>query len=267
MISVDSGYRIDILVQGYPGKSVCHGGLGWSTVALLRGHDRVALIDAGTFGMRHMLVERLRSHGLEPEDVTDLLLSHSHYDHSVNWPLFRDARIHIGKTEIDWSLGEPWGRTPVPEIYMEKLADWPTLATVEPGDEVIPNIRAHVAPGHTPGSLVYVLDGSEADVVFTGDAAKNRAEMISRTVGPCHDRHASGESIDLIWSLWRRRTGSVLVPGHDLPMVLENGETRYLGEREAVIQAWFEDDLEQVTLFELGGSGAGNANARQERGG
>jgi hypothetical protein len=25
------GYEIDILVQGYPGKTVCHGGLGWST--------------------------------------------------------------------------------------------------------------------------------------------------------------------------------------------------------------------------------------------
>jgi len=30
------GYAIDILVQGYPGKTVCHGGLGWSTIALLR---------------------------------------------------------------------------------------------------------------------------------------------------------------------------------------------------------------------------------------
>ena len=31
------GYQIDLLVQGYPGKSVCHGSLGWSTIALLRG--------------------------------------------------------------------------------------------------------------------------------------------------------------------------------------------------------------------------------------
>ena len=27
-------YDIDIVVQGFPGKSVCHGGLGWSTVVL-----------------------------------------------------------------------------------------------------------------------------------------------------------------------------------------------------------------------------------------
>src|SRR3954467_7470671 len=42
-------YQLDILVQGYPGKSVCHGGLGWSTIVLLRGHGRVALMDRGRF--------------------------------------------------------------------------------------------------------------------------------------------------------------------------------------------------------------------------
>ena len=46
------GWRIDIIVQGYPGKSVCHGALGWSTIALLRGHGRVVLIDVGSFAQR-----------------------------------------------------------------------------------------------------------------------------------------------------------------------------------------------------------------------
>ena len=42
------GFSIDILVQGFPGKTVCHGGLGWSTVALVRGQGRVILIDAAS---------------------------------------------------------------------------------------------------------------------------------------------------------------------------------------------------------------------------
>jgi len=35
-------YQLDIVVQFYPGKSVCHGGLGWRTIVLLRrcGGDR-----------------------------------------------------------------------------------------------------------------------------------------------------------------------------------------------------------------------------------
>ena len=56
------GYEIDILVQGFPGKSVCHGGLGWSTVALVRGHGHVVLIDAGSFNMRGLIARQLERH-------------------------------------------------------------------------------------------------------------------------------------------------------------------------------------------------------------
>ena len=44
------GYEIDILVQGYPGKTVCHGGLGWSTIVLIRGRGRIALVDGHAEG-------------------------------------------------------------------------------------------------------------------------------------------------------------------------------------------------------------------------
>ena len=79
------GYDIDILVQGYPGKAVCHGGLGWSTVVLIRGHGCNILVDTGGFGMRGLLQEKLDDHGLKPGNISHVLLTHSHYDHSVNW--------------------------------------------------------------------------------------------------------------------------------------------------------------------------------------
>ncbi len=246
-----NGYEIDVVVQGYPGKSVCHGGLGWSTVVLLRGHGRVALIDAGSFGMRKLILERLAARGLQPADVTDLILTHSHYDHSVNWTLLRHARIVIGGVELDWSLREPWGETPVPELYMETLATWPTLARAGHGDEVLPGLRAHLAAGHTPGCLVYVLEGADSDVIFTGDAAKNRAEMVSRSTDMTYDANVSRTTIDMIWRLWQRRPGSILVPGHDLPMTQVGGVTHYLGAREAAIRSWFSDDMESTTLIEL----------------
>src|ERR1700737_2502288 len=72
-----TGYEIDILVQGYPGKTVCHGGLGWSTIVLIRGHGRVALVDTGGFGVRKLVMERLGHHGLKPANVTDLLVTHA----------------------------------------------------------------------------------------------------------------------------------------------------------------------------------------------
>lgn len=245
------GWDIDILVQGFPGKSVCHGGLGWSTVVLLRGQGHIALVDAGTFSMRKLVIDGLARHGLKPSDVTDLLLTHSHWDHSVNWTLFRHARIVLGKVEMAWALKQPWGETAVPELYVERLEKWPTLVQVADGAEVLPGMTAHIAPGHTPGCLVYVLRGREKDVIFTGDAAKNRAEMVSRNTDMTYDAAVSRATIEMIWGYWQKKPGSLLVPGHDLPMTQSDGRIGFLGTREAAITCWYGDDMETTTYFKL----------------
>ncbi len=48
-----------------------------------------------------------------------------------------------------------------------------------------------------------------------------------------YDPALSGRSIDDIWALWQRKTGSILVPGHDVPLVLSEGQPAYVGERRA----------------------------------
>ena len=245
------GYEIDIVVQGFPGKSVCHGGLGWSTIALIRGKGRVALVDVGSFAYRNLLVERLAARGLKPDDVTDVVLTHAHHDHTINWVLFKHARIVIGSKELAWSLEQPWGRTPVPELYMSELQRWPTLVTIEPGAEALPGMRAHLGPGHTPGCLVFALEGEKHDVIFTGDAAKNRAELVSRTTDMTYDAAVSARTLEMIWGLWRRRPGSVVVPGHDMPMTQVDGKTSYLGTREAAIKTWYDDHMETMTTYKL----------------
>ena len=244
-------YEIDIIVHGYPGKSVCHGSLGWSTIALVRHRDRLAVLDVGSFGQRRLLLEQLAERGLRPDDVTDVLLSHSHHDHSINFPMFGKARIVISRVELDWSLEQPWGVTPVPEFTVQALKTWPTLHLAQDGETVFPGITAHETPGHTPGSTVYVLDCGARDMVFTGDACKNRAELLTRSADMTYDAAVTRASIDAIWDFWTRRPDGILVPGHDLPMVLENGVPRYLCEREAGIRAWYGEDLHQTTVISL----------------
>jgi glyoxylase-like metal-dependent hydrolase (beta-lactamase superfamily II) len=165
--------------------------------------------------------------------------------------MFPNARIVIGAHELEWSLTVPWGETPVPELYMRELKIYPKLHTAVEGEEVFPGITAHLAPGHTPGCLVYVLHAPERDVIFAGDAAKNRAEMMSGTTDMTYDAGVSKASIESIWTLWRKRPGNILVPGHDMPMTQENGVTKYIGKREAAIVAWYGDDMESTTLFKL----------------
>jgi glyoxylase-like metal-dependent hydrolase (beta-lactamase superfamily II) len=245
------GFSIDILVTGFPGKTVCHGGLGWSTVALVRGGGRVILIDAGNFGMRRLVSERLAAHGLKPADVTDVILTHAHYDHSMNFPMFQSARVLMGKGELDWALAQPMGHHIIPEFYVRELKTWPSYESVADGQEVLPGLTAFAGPGHTPGHLVYVLDGGERDVIFSGDAAKNRAEMLSLEADMTMDAAASRSTMERIWDVWRKKPGSILVPGHDVPMRLENGEPVYIAKRTAGITAWFGRTLEETPLIEL----------------
>jgi N-acyl homoserine lactone hydrolase len=246
--------EIDIIVHGFPGKSVCHGPLGFSTIALIRRDDRIGLVDVGGFGQRLLLLDRLNELDLTPGDVTDVLLTHSHYDHSINWVTFDNASIVIGQDEMKWALEQPTGKTYVPELYVQELQRSPRLRAVSDGEEVFPGVTAHATPGHTPGSLVFVLQAGERDVVFTGDACKNRAELVSRAADMTYDADVTRNSIESIWSFWSRQPDSILVPGHDLPMIQENGKVRYLGEREAAIKAWYSEDLNKTTVISLTGS-------------
>ncbi|MBW8270732.1 MBL fold metallo-hydrolase [Caldovatus aquaticus] len=245
-------YRIDVLVQGYPGKSVCHGGLGWSTIALLRSATRTVLVDVGAFSIRPELKRQLDARGVRAEDVTDILLTHAHWDHSVNYTLFPNATVWIGRTEMDWATKVPVGFNPLPELYVADLARSPRLRLLEHGREFLDGFTAHEAPGHTPGCLLFYLTANEVPVLFTGDAAKNRAELLSRAVDMTMDRQASEASLDAIWALWRKVPGTLLVPGHDLTMRLgADGRPEYVGQRRAGIKAWFDEDLAVTEEFDI----------------
>lgn len=71
----------------------------------------------------------------------------------------------------------------------------------------------------------------EQDIIFSGDACKNRAELISSDADMTYDPAITRASIATIWALWEAKPGSIVVPGHELPMILEDGKPRYLGER------------------------------------
>jgi N-acyl homoserine lactone hydrolase len=250
-------YRLDILAQGFPGKSICHGGLGWSTIALLRSDSRRILIDVGAFNIRKPLERQLSAFGIAPADITDVVLTHAHYDHSINFVLFPNAAVWIGKQEIEWAAAQPPRFDPLPELYVAALAKEPRVRRIKDGEEFLPGLRALAAPGHTPGSLIFVLKGNDGPVIFTGDAAKNRAELMSGKADATMDETASAASLALIWRLWREVPGTLLIPGHDLSMRLAaDGRPAYVGTRRAGIAAWFDEDIEVTTDFDITGTPA-----------
>ena len=133
---------------------------------------------------------------------------------------------------------------------MRELNRWPSLVRALDGEQVLPSVFAHVAPGHTPGCLVFAAHDNTRDFVFTGDAAKNRAELVSRTADMTASAEQTAQSMAMIWE-FGAAARHILVPGHDLPMVQKDGRTSYIGKREAAVSTWYGDDPEQTTLFEL----------------
>jgi glyoxylase-like metal-dependent hydrolase (beta-lactamase superfamily II) len=245
-------YDVDVLVQGYPGKSLCHGGLGWSTIALLRGQGRAILVDVGAFGVRRELAKQLRSRDVRADTVTDVVITHAHYDHSVNFTLFPKATVWIGAGELEWAAAQSPGFDPLPELYVRELAASPRVKRIEAGQAFLPGLTALAAPGHTPGHLLFLLEGDGKRILFTGDAAKNRAELLSCDPEASDDRANARASIELIWAVWRQVPGTVLVPGHDLSMRLDaDGAPEYIGERKAGIAAWFDESIELSTTIDL----------------
>jgi N-acyl homoserine lactone hydrolase len=245
-------YAVDALVEGFPGKATAHGGLGWSGITLLRGGGRVVLVDTGGFGVREPLARALAARGVAPADVTDVLLTHVHYDHAVNALLFPQAALWISEADLAWARGREPGFDPVPELYAAELDRNPRTRRLDGDGGVLPGIDAIAAPGHTPGCLVYRVTGEDGVVLFAGDAVKNRAELLSGKVDMTVDRAASEASVRLVRDLWADTPGALLVPGHDLPMRAgPDGRPEYVGRRTAGIDAWFGEDLDATTRFDL----------------
>jgi glyoxylase-like metal-dependent hydrolase (beta-lactamase superfamily II) len=246
-------WTVEVLVQGYPGKSPEQGGLGWSTIALARGPGgRLALLDTGRVGVRKLLLERLKQAGVAPGEITDVLVTHLHYDHCENWPMFGRATIHAPGAELDHALALPEGSPMWPEFTLRALADSARLHRLSEGPTGLPGIACFEAPGHSPHHLVFVLEGAPA-TIFSADVAKNRAELATARADISLDPAAHARSIARLLAEWRARPGATLLVGHDVPMRLDAaGRPQPMATQRNRIDAWLGGTLEEVTRFPLG---------------
>jgi len=85
---------------------------------LVRGDSRNILVDSGFYHERFFKdwqvkdftkpSETLKRVGLKPEDITDVIITHMHWDHADGMDLFPNARIWIQKDELQYYAGEAW---------------------------------------------------------------------------------------------------------------------------------------------------------------
>ena len=130
-----------------------------------KGTDRIA-IDSG-FGAS-ILKRECSFLGINPDKITSLFLTHSDFDHAGGLPVFENAEIYLSSNEepmITRKVARKYGI-----IYNRKIGRIYKL--LEDNDEVAVGtikVRAIETPGHTPGSMSYLIDDQ---LLFVGDAFK-----------------------------------------------------------------------------------------------
>lgn len=235
-MSATPPYRVTSLVDGFPGKSASHGAFGWSSVHLALGHDRVVLVETGPPAYIPLLSEGLAARGLAPADVTDVLLTHAHWDHLSNIMMFPRARVWIGAEELAWARSLPDDAPFMSRLHIEELhGRGDEVGTVSGGDTILPGVTAVATPGHTPGHLAYVVQARGGPVIFAGDAVKNLYELATGEVDSTLDLDASRESVHQLRARMSS-TGALLVPGHDVPLRWDSGTPRRARPQTARIQ-------------------------------
>lgn len=85
---------------------------------LVRGDGHNILVDSGFYHERFFKdgkindfikpSDALTRFGLKPEDITDIVITHMHWDHADGIDLFPKARIWIQKEELEYYAGEAW---------------------------------------------------------------------------------------------------------------------------------------------------------------
>jgi len=108
----------------------------------------------------HIIEPALVKVGLKPADVKMIIVGHGHFDHFGGAPYFQQKYgSHVAMSKVDWDMIErpnpnargPQANRPLPKRDVEVAADGQKITL---GDETI---TLHITPGHTPGSLAYII--------------------------------------------------------------------------------------------------------------
>lgn len=231
-----STYAAQPLVHGFPGKSASHGAFGWSSLWLLQDGSRTVLIDAGQPAYIPLIQEGLKGLGLEAGDITDVLITHLHWDHVANFTMFPNATTWVGEQELAWAAQQPAGTAFIPDLHVQELVRRTEgVERMRADVEVLPGIHTIASPGHTPHHLAFFAEQAGDGMVFAGDSVKNVFELATARVDSTMDEQQSIATIDRLRSLMTD-TGALLVPGHDVELTLADGGVQRIRPQHASIE-------------------------------
>ncbi|MEL6765851.1 MAG: MBL fold metallo-hydrolase [Pseudomonadota bacterium] len=165
------------------------------TVTLVNTGSELILFDTGNGdnGRRPAagkLVETLGFLGIQPGDVTHVVITHFHGDHisgltEGGQPTFPNAAYVFGAAEFDFWSNEDLlfddAMQSRAQLVQDKVVPFAEQATmIKPGDAVRSGIEAVDNFGHTPGHMAYHLESEGARFMITADSANHYVMSLQR---------------------------------------------------------------------------------------
>jgi glyoxylase-like metal-dependent hydrolase (beta-lactamase superfamily II) len=133
----------------------------------------------------------LQAIGVDAEKVEDVIISHLHYDHAGNVPLFPKARVHVQEREMEFATGRsmchPMMRHSFEADDVSALIYRLYEGRVQFHDgasELAPGLSIHFIGGHTKGLQSVRVKTRRGYVVLTSDASHFYAHFLERRVFP-----------------------------------------------------------------------------------
>lgn len=131
---------VHLLHAGYAGDRVA------SSIVLVLDGDAVIVVDPGMVARRSLILDPLAAHGVAPEAVTHVFLSHHHPDHTVNIALFPNAEV------VDF-----WARYR-DDLWLDHDGD---------GYHLAPRSQLWLTPGHTDEDASLIVEADDAVYAMT----------------------------------------------------------------------------------------------------
>lgn len=174
--------RVDIVLEG---SLTSTGGGVASSCTLVRDADRVIVVDPGMAEGATSILGPLAELGVRPEDVTEVVLSHHHPDHTLYAGLFPRAAVHDHWAiyrGTDWEDSECDGRVLAPSVILART------------------------PGHTAEDLATVVGTPDGIVVCTHSWFNSTTTVDDESPDEPESLHASRAAI--------LEVADVIIPGH-----------------------------------------------------
>jgi glyoxylase-like metal-dependent hydrolase (beta-lactamase superfamily II) len=168
-----------LLFTGYVGDTVA------STVSFVRDGDVRVVIDPGMVPDAQSILKPLNRFVESPAEITDVVFSHHHPDHTLHAALFPMARFHDF-----WAIyhGDAWESRPAE------------------GFEISPSIRLIETPGHTPQDITTLVSTADGVVAFT--------HLWWSAEGPAEDPYAPDPALLHANRARVLSLAQLIVPGH-----------------------------------------------------